>query len=72
MKEYGLVSLIQMSADLLNDRLPEAREAARNMVTLMYKSFTEGEEQKEEAWQNFCQSSLPAIDAQAVVKITPS
>lgn len=69
MKEFGLVPLIQMAAKLLNDKLPEAREAARNMVSLMYKSFTEGEEQKEEAWLNFCQTSLSAIDALAVVKI---
>lgn len=69
MKEFGLVPLIQMAAKLLNDKLPEAREAARNMVCLMYKSFTEGEEQKEEAWQNFCQTSLSTIDALAAVKI---
>lgn len=69
MKEFGLVPLIQMAAKLLNDKLPEAREAARNMVSLMYKSFTEGEEQKEEAWQNFCQTNLSTIDALAVVKI---
>ncbi|KAL8158027.1 hypothetical protein AgCh_002657 [Apium graveolens] len=79
MKEFGLVPLIQIAAKLLNDKLPEAREAARNMVSLMYKSFTEGkeqkeeaaegEEQKEEAWQNFCQTSLSTIDALAVVKI---
>ncbi|XP_074340010.1 uncharacterized protein LOC141677831 [Apium graveolens] len=79
MKQFGLVPLIQMAAKLLNDKLPEAREAARNMVSLMYKSFTEGEEQKdeasegeeqkEEAWQNFCQTSLSTIDALAIVKI---
>lgn len=70
MKEFGLASLIQMAVDLLNDKLPESREAARNMVTTMYKSFMESEEQTEEAWQDFCQSSLAPIDAQAIVKIT--
>lgn len=69
MKEFGLVPLIQMAAKLLNDKLPEAREAARSMISLMYKSFTENEEQKEEAWQNFCQTTLSTIDALAVVKI---
>lgn len=69
MKEFGLVPLIQMAAKLLNDKLPEAREAARNMVSLMYKSFTEGEELKEDAWQDFCQTSLSTIDALAIVKI---
>ncbi|KAK2984421.1 hypothetical protein RJ640_014827 [Escallonia rubra] len=71
MKEYGLVSLIQKAANLLNDRLPEAREAARSIVTLVYKAVTESEEEKQEAWQSFCQSNLPAIDALAIVKIVP-
>ncbi|KAM7488165.1 hypothetical protein LguiB_025649 [Lonicera macranthoides] len=72
MKEYGLVPLIQMAANLLNDRLPEAREAARSMVMLMYNSITKKEEEKEETWQSFCQSNLAAIDAQAIIKIVPS
>lgn len=72
MKEFGLVSLVQMAADLLKDRLPEAREAARSTVISSYNAFTENEEQKQEAWQSFCQSSLPPIDAQSVVKIITS
>lgn len=69
MKELGLISLVQIAAGLLNDRLPEAREAARNMVNSMYNALTENEEQKLEAWQSFCQSNLPPIDAQSMVKI---
>ncbi|KAJ0034525.1 hypothetical protein Pint_24523 [Pistacia integerrima] len=72
MKEFGLVSLVQMSAELLKDRLPEAREAARSTVISMYNAFTENEEQKQEGWQCFCQSSLPPIDAQSMLKITAS
>ncbi|KAJ6897891.1 hypothetical protein NC652_024652 [Populus alba x Populus x berolinensis] len=72
MNEFGLVSLVQMAADLLNDRLPEAREAARNIVTCIYEAYTRNEEQKQESWQNFCQSSLPPIHAQSMVKITSS
>ncbi|KAL9400805.1 hypothetical protein Peur_004654 [Populus x canadensis] len=72
MNEFGLVSLVQMAADLLNDRLPEAREAARNIVTSIYEAYTRNEEQKQESWQNFCQSSLPPIHAQSMVKITSS
>ncbi|KAK1387590.1 TOG domain-containing protein [Heracleum sosnowskyi] len=34
MKEFGLVPLIQMTAKLTNDKLPEAREAARSMTSL--------------------------------------
>ncbi|XP_044486075.1 TOG array regulator of axonemal microtubules protein 1-like [Mangifera indica] len=72
MQEFGLVSLAQISAELLKDRLPEAREAARSTVISMYNAFTENEEQKQEAWQSFCQSSLPPIDAQSMLKITTS
>ncbi|KAF3966497.1 hypothetical protein ACB098_02G045900 [Castanea mollissima] len=72
MKEYGLVELVQMSADLLKDRLPEAREAARSVVISIYEAFTESEEQKQEAWQSFCQSNLSPIHAQSMFKIIPS
>ena len=72
MKEYGLVNLIQMAADLLNDRLPEAREAARSALVSVYNAFTENEDQKQEAWQDFCQSNLSPIYVQSVVKFTIS
>ncbi|GAB4851289.1 hypothetical protein Ancab_030585 [Ancistrocladus abbreviatus] len=71
LNEFGSVGLIQMAAELLNDRLPEAREAARSVVMSMYESFVfDHEDQKQEAWQNFCQSNLTALHAQSVVKIT--
>ena len=88
MKDYGLVSLVQMAADLLNDRLPEAREAARGIVMSVYNACTENEEEKlreneeeklreneeekQEIWQSFCQSNLSTIHAQSMVKITCS
>ncbi|XP_030975919.1 TOG array regulator of axonemal microtubules protein 1 [Quercus lobata] len=72
MKEFGLVELVQMSADLLKDRLPEAREAARSVVISIYEAFTQSEEQKQEAWQSFCQSNLSPIHAQSMFKIIPS
>lgn len=72
MKEIGLIALVQMAADLLNDRLPEAREAARSIVISVYEAFTESEEQKQEEWQSFCQSNLSPINAQSMVKIIPS
>ncbi|KAL2530590.1 ARM repeat superfamily protein [Forsythia ovata] len=72
MEEFGLVELIQTAANLLNDKLPEAREAARSIVTSLYKALTENEEQKEESWQSFCHSNLPAIHAQAMVKLISS
>ncbi|GMH20047.1 hypothetical protein Nepgr_021888 [Nepenthes gracilis] len=71
LNEFGRVSLVQMAAELLNDRLPEAREAARNMVMLLYQSFIgDHEDQKQDSWRNFCQSNLPTLHAQSIVKIT--
>lgn len=69
MKEFGLAELIQTAANLLNDKLPEAREAARRIVISSHEALVENEEQKQESWQSFCQSNLPAIHAQAIVKI---
>lgn len=73
MKQYGIVPLLHMASDLLNDRLPEAREAARSIVMGMFKAFTENEEEKQEAWQSFCQANLSPIHAQSLLKVvTPS
>ncbi|KAJ8766476.1 hypothetical protein K2173_022535 [Erythroxylum novogranatense] len=74
MEEFGLVLLVRMAAELLNDRLPEAREAARNIVNSVYESYEprNEEEQKQESWQSFCQTNLPAIHAQSVIKIVSS
>ncbi|XP_042517258.1 uncharacterized protein LOC122091403 [Macadamia integrifolia] len=79
MKEFGLVSLIQVAADLLNDRLPEARDAARSTVMLVYEAVIRGEEQNNheglspmELWQSFCCSNLTAIQAQSMAKIIHS
>lgn len=72
MNQYGIVPLLQMAADLLKDRLPEAREAARSIVMGMFKAFTENEEEKQETWQSFCQANLSPIHAQSLLKVTSS
>ncbi|KAL2229759.1 crescerin-1 [Sesamum indicum] len=72
MEEFGLVSLIKIVSNLLNDKLPEAREAARGIAISLFSAITENEEEKQEAWQSFCQSNLPAIRAQAMVKLVSS
>ncbi|KAK3417929.1 hypothetical protein EUGRSUZ_H03917 [Eucalyptus grandis] len=72
MKEFGLASLLQMAVELLNDRLPEAREAARSIVVWMYECVTENQEQKQESWQSFCQISLPPAHVQSMIKIASS
>lgn len=37
-KDFGVVSLVRIDAELLNDRLPEAREAARTTVGCIYEA----------------------------------
>ena len=80
MKEFGMSALLQVAAELLNDRLPEAREAARSVVGSMHGAFTKeaadkGKEEEEDApsvaasWESLCSLSLPPIYAQAVAKI---
>ncbi|KAF8762474.1 hypothetical protein HU200_009442 [Digitaria exilis] len=82
-KEFGMSALLQVAAELLNDRLPEAREAARSVVGSVHGAFAkeaaargDKEEEKEEgapsvaaSWESFCSLSLPPISAQAVAKI---
>ncbi|XP_048127345.1 LOW QUALITY PROTEIN: uncharacterized protein LOC115731849 [Rhodamnia argentea] len=72
MKEFGLALLLQMAVELLNDRLPEAREAARSIVVSMYECVTENQDQKQESWQSFCQISLPPAHVQSMIKIVSS
>ncbi|KAI3505649.1 hypothetical protein L1887_27785 [Cichorium endivia] len=76
MRDYGFVVLVQMAAELLKDRLPEAREAARSIVLVIYKAVMEdgsgGEEEEEGKWQNFCQVNLSVIDALTMVKLVAS
>ncbi|KAL2341765.1 hypothetical protein Fmac_009705 [Flemingia macrophylla] len=69
MEEFGLAELIEVAADLLNDRLPDARDAARSIATSMYEAMTKEAEQKIELWQSFCQSKLPPIHALSILKI---
>ncbi|GAB2245439.1 hypothetical protein Droror1_Dr00000932 [Drosera rotundifolia] len=72
LKDYGSASLLQMAAELLNDRLPEAREAARSIVTTLYESFAKEHDKGEiqESWRSYCEANLPALHAQSIVKVT--
>lgn len=75
MKEFGMSALLQLAAELLNDRLPEAREAARGVVASTHAAFVKeaaasGQEDDAAAsWESLCALSLPPISAQAVAKI---
>ncbi|XP_039071308.1 LOW QUALITY PROTEIN: TOG array regulator of axonemal microtubules protein 1-like [Hibiscus syriacus] len=74
--EFRSVSLLQIASDLLNDRLPEAREAreaARSIVFSVYKTFMENEKPNPgEAWQSFCETNLTTIQAQSMIKVISS
>ncbi|VAH84155.1 unnamed protein product [Triticum turgidum subsp. durum] len=55
MKEFGLPALLQVAAELLNDRLPEAREAARSIVGSTHAAFfffKEAAEKEQEQKEN--------------------
>lgn len=75
-KEFGMSALLQVAAELLNDRLPEAREAARGIVNSMYAAFSTEAVAREEdesavaaSWESLCSLSLPPMSAQSVTKI---
>ncbi|KAK6930161.1 hypothetical protein RJ641_004255 [Dillenia turbinata] len=72
MNEFGFVPLLHIAVDSLNDRLPEAREAARSVVMSVHEAFMESEDKGEESWESFCHSNLAPIHAQAIVKLISS
>ncbi|KAI5419730.1 hypothetical protein KIW84_043769, partial [Lathyrus oleraceus] len=41
MEEFGMEKLIEVAADLVNDRLPEARDAARSIATSVNEEMEE-------------------------------
>ncbi|EOY02354.1 hypothetical protein QUC31_018212 [Theobroma cacao] len=77
-KEYGIDKLIQVAASQLSDQLPESREAARTLLlelqTVYVKSHdlttTVSEHPEMGSWENFCQSKLSPLSAQAVLRVT--
>ncbi len=81
-KQYGMESLIQLAASQLNDRLPEAREAARNLVLDLCAAYQKcpdahsmtgldaAEQPAADPWEQFCLSKLSPITAQAVLRVT--
>lgn len=78
-KEYGIDKLIEIAASQLSDQLPESREAARALVlelqTMYEKSHVlsvnaVSDEPEVTSWENFCQSKLSPLSAQAVLRVT--
>ncbi|XP_004489299.1 uncharacterized protein [Cicer arietinum] len=79
-KTYGIDKLIQVAASQLSDQLPESREAARTLLLELqnvYEKFqdliveaTVSENPETGSWENFCQSKLSPLSAQAVLRVT--
>ncbi|KAL1357076.1 hypothetical protein HN51_009074 [Arachis hypogaea] len=79
-KTYGIDKLIQVAASQLSDQLPESREAARTLLLELqnvYEKFhdlmpaaTVSEQPEMGSWENFCQSKLSPLSAQAVLRVT--
>ncbi|KAL5221746.1 hypothetical protein ABZP36_026459 [Zizania latifolia] len=76
MKDFGMSALLQVAAELLSDRLPEAREAARGMVDSVHAAFSkdaaargEDESAVSASWESLCSLSLSPISALSVAKI---
>ncbi|KAH8933874.1 hypothetical protein BDL97_18G053300 [Sphagnum fallax] len=81
-KQYGMESLIQLAASQLNDRLPEAREAARNLVLDLCAAYQKcpdahsmtgleaAEQPAADPWEQFCLLKLSPITAEAVLRVT--
>ncbi|XP_019168326.1 PREDICTED: uncharacterized protein LOC109164030 isoform X2 [Ipomoea nil] len=72
---YGLDKLIQFAASQLSDQLPESREAARALLLELQSVYekittTVTEDQEAISWEQFCQSKLSPLNAQAVLRVT--
>ncbi|KAK8644245.1 hypothetical protein V6N13_123556 [Hibiscus sabdariffa] len=76
--DYGIDKLIQLAASQLSDQLPESREAARTLLLelqTVYEKYpglstTVSEQPEISSWENFCQSKLSPLSAQAVLRVT--
>lgn len=78
---FGIDKLIQIGASQLSDRLPESRDAARTLLLELQSVYEKSNVLKPTAavsedpelgasWENFCQSKLSPLSAQAVLRVT--
>nr|XP_043634413.1 uncharacterized protein LOC122605522 [Erigeron canadensis]XP_043634415.1 uncharacterized protein LOC122605522 [Erigeron canadensis] len=81
MKTYGMDKLIQIAASQLSDQLPESREAARALLLELQTAYNKSpvgapqpdvpsEEPQMYSWEQFCESNLSKLSAQAVLRVT--
>lgn len=80
-KDYGISKLIQIASSQLSDQLPESREAARALLLELQTAYqkspvlapeqdTTSEQPQVHSWEQFCESNLPKLSAQAVLRVT--
>lgn len=79
-KSYGIDKLIQVAASQLGDQLPASRDAARTLLlelqTVYEKSNSHDlipalpDHSELNSWEQFCQSTLSPLSAQAVLRVT--
>ncbi|XP_022150140.1 uncharacterized protein LOC111018391 [Momordica charantia] len=77
-RAYGIDKLIRTAASQLSDQLPESREAARILLLELqsvYEKFPDlptatPEDPEKGSWEDFCQSELSPLSAQAVLRVT--
>lgn len=77
--------LLQVAGKLITDNTPDAREAAKRLVSLLAAAFTEEavqaqlgmqsaaseeDEEKPSAWELFCQQNLSTSATLAVLKVS--
>ncbi|KAH6781723.1 ARM repeat superfamily protein [Perilla frutescens var. hirtella] len=77
---FGMDKLIEIGASQLSDRLPESRDAARALLLELQSAYeksrvpesTDAAEQQPDtaSWEDFCQSKLSPLSAQAVLRVT--
>ncbi|XP_022983227.1 uncharacterized protein LOC111481873 [Cucurbita maxima] len=77
-RAFGIDKLIQTAASQLSDQLPESREAARILLLELQSVYTKfpdlpttmPEDPEKVSWEDFCQSKLSPLSAQAVLRAT--
>ncbi|CDP02130.1 unnamed protein product [Coffea canephora] len=78
-KAYGIDKLIEVAASQLSDQLPESREAARGLLVELQTMYEKShilsangvsDDREVTSWENFCQTKLSPLSAQAVLRVT--
>ncbi|KAI7739700.1 hypothetical protein M8C21_019648 [Ambrosia artemisiifolia] len=80
-KDYGIDKLTKIASSQLSDQLPESREAARSLLLELQTAYEKSPvlAPEEDAssdqplvytWEQFCESNLPKLSAQAVLRVT--